>query len=50
MCDGTWAYPRKGAECIYLDLLVVVLGNKAPEEIYKEIELIRARFNVFEIQ
>jgi hypothetical protein len=50
MCDGTYQYPRKGADAVSLPgSIVLVCGNVNPLEIYSEKHhpLIKARFEIF---
>jgi len=52
MCDGTWHYQRKGLPALVLDdPVIIVVGNKAPEELYshKFIEFIESRFTIIEL-
>jgi len=50
MCDGTWQYPVKCSDPVMLkDPVVIICGNKDPAEIYHELDLIKARFRIFNL-
>jgi hypothetical protein len=47
MCDGTYQYPRKSSSPVTVKAIMIICGNKHPNEIYpKAFEYIQARFNV----
>lgn len=50
MCDGTYMYPRKAEEAQQAQVTLIVVGNRHPDEIYKDtFKFIEARFDIIEI-
>lgn len=50
MCDGGYQYPAKGGTSVMIAPIIIICGNKHPQDIYPNTwKYIAARFNVFNV-